>query len=72
MTEYYLFHLDNCRYMFQCVDDLFDLMIGKIDNFTEDLESRYGTLVDYEIDRFENNVSYFTNAITTIKIINMF
>jgi len=72
MTEYYLFHIDKDRYMFQNADDIFDFMIGCIDNFTEDLEKEYGTLVEYEIDRFEDNVSYFTNSTNTIKIVNMF
>jgi len=72
MTEYYLFHIDNCRYMFQNADDIFDFMIGCIDDFTDDLEKEYGTLVEYEIDRFEDNVSYFTNSTNTIKIVNMF
>jgi hypothetical protein len=58
--------------MFQNADDIFDFMIGCIDNFTEDLEKEYGTLVEYEIDRFEDNVSYFTNSTNTIKIVNMF
>lgn len=72
MQEYYLFHIDNCRYMFQNVEDLFDFMIGNIDNFTEDLESQYGVLIDYEIDRFEDNVSYFTSTTNTLRIVNMF
>jgi hypothetical protein len=72
MTEYYLFHLDNRRYMFQSADDVFDFMVGSIENFTEDLESEYGTLMDYVIDRFEPRVSYFTNPTSTIKIVNMF
>jgi hypothetical protein len=58
--------------MFQNVDDLFDFMVGYIDNFTEDLENEYGVLVEYEIDKFEENVSYFTNPINTIRIVNMF
>lgn len=72
MQEYYLFHLDNCRYMFQNADDVCDFMVGNINNFTEDLEKEYGMLVDYEIDRFEQNVSYFTHQTNTIKIVNMF
>ena len=72
MTEYYLFHLDNCRYKFQNADDVLDFMVGYIDNFTDDLEKEYGTLVEYEIDRFEDNVSYFTNPTSTIRIVNMF
>jgi hypothetical protein len=58
--------------MFQNADDVFDFMVGYIDNFTEDLEKEYGTLVEYEIDRFEDNVSYFTNPTSTIRIVNMF
>jgi hypothetical protein len=58
--------------MFQNVDDVFDFMIGHIDNFTEDLENEYGMLVDYEIDKFEDNVSYFTHPSNTITIVNMF
>jgi len=58
--------------MFQNVEDLFDFMIGNIDNFTEDLESQYGVLIDYEIDRFEDNVSYFTSTTNTLRIVNMF
>lgn len=72
MTEYYLFHIDNYRYMFQNADDVFDFMVGYIENFTDDLEKEYGTLVEYEIDRFEDSVSYFTNPTSTIKIVNMF
>lgn len=72
MLEYYLFHLDNCRYMFQSADNVFDFMVGSIDNFTDDLENEYGMLVDYEIDRFEPNVSYFTNPTNTMRIVNMF
>lgn len=72
MAEYYLFHIDNYRYMFQNTEDPFDFMVGRIDEFTEDLEKEYGMLVDYEIDRFEDNVSYFTHPTNTIKIVNMF
>lgn len=72
MVEYYLFHLDNYRYMFQNREDPFDFMVGCIDDFTEDLEKEHGMLVDYEIDRFEDNVSYFTHPTNTIKIVNMF
>jgi len=72
MAEYYLFHLDNRRYMFQNAEDVFDFMVGCIDNFAEDLENEYGTLIDYEIDRFEDNVSYFTSPTSTIRIVNMF
>lgn len=72
MVEYYLFHIDNYRYMFQNCEDPFDFMVGRIEDFTEDLEKEYGMLVDYEIDRFEDNVSYFTHPTNTIKIVNMF
>lgn len=72
MVEYYLFHLDNYRYMFQNSKDPFDFMVGCIDDFTEDLEKEYGMLVDYEIDKFEDNVSYYTHPTNTIKIVNMF
>jgi hypothetical protein len=58
--------------MFQNTDDIFDFMVGCIDNFTEDLENEYGILVDYEIDKFEENVSYFTSPTSTIRIVNMF
>lgn len=72
MVEYYLFHIDSHRYMFQNKEDIFDFMIGYIEDFSEDLEKEYGVLVDYEIDKFEKNVSYFTHPSNTIKIINMF